>query len=71
MDFAFIDGNHDGNSTINYYNQIAPNLSNEAIIIFDDIMWSINMFKAWNKIRKDSRVSLSINIFRLGICIIK
>jgi predicted O-methyltransferase YrrM len=66
-DMAFIDGNHREESTIRYFNLIAEKCHNDSVIIFDDIRWSKGMIDAWNIIKDDSRVTLSVDLFRTGI----
>jgi predicted O-methyltransferase YrrM len=68
VDLAFIDGHHDKNATIKYYNMIRPYLSKNAIIIFDDISWSEGMKEAWNEISKDKNIAKYENLDKLGIC---
>lgn len=69
LDFIFIDGHHEEDATLNYFNQILPYLSDEAIFIFDDISWSRGMSRAWNTIRRDRNLKVSIDLFSVGICI--
>lgn len=70
VDYVFIDGHHDEVATINYFNKIYPFLSEDAIIMFDDINWSKGMKKAWNTIKRDKRIKFTIDLYKLGICIV-
>jgi predicted O-methyltransferase YrrM len=70
IDFAFIDGHHDENATIKYFEMFYNNLSQKAILIFDDINWSKGMRKAWIKIKKDKRIEFTISNYFRGICYI-
>ena len=63
----FIDGNHRYEATLNYFNQLLSSNNTELIIIFDDIHWSKAMEEAWQKIINHEKVSLSIDLFELGI----
>lgn len=50
------------------YFEYALNHSTEnAFIVFDDIHWSEEMEEAWEIIRQDERINLSMDLFRLGI----
>jgi predicted O-methyltransferase YrrM len=69
FDFVFIDGNHDENATIKYFNQIYPYLSEKAIVIFDDISWSQGMKNAWDTIQNDKKVNYAFNLHNIGICL--
>jgi hypothetical protein len=40
----------------------------QAVFIFDDIHWSPGMQAAWDIIRSDSRVQVSIDLYGMGIC---
>lgn len=70
IDFFFNDGHHDHNAVIQYFNAALPHLSDQAVIVFDDISWSPGMRKAWNEIEKDKRVSVSIDLQTIGIALI-
>ncbi len=71
IDFAFIDGHHDGTATLQYFEQIFPFLSNNAILIFDDIHWSKGMNEVWKKIQNDKRIPLASDISQVGICFVE
>lgn len=64
---VIIDGNHQYEPTMRYFNQVAEVQQNDTFIVFDDIHWSEEMEKAWNEIIQDERVSLSIDLFFQGI----
>lgn len=70
IDFFFNDGHHDHDAVIRYFNESLPHLSDEAIIIFDDISWSSGMRKAWTEIENDERVRASINLQTIGIVLV-
>ncbi len=71
LDFAFIDGNHKKTAVIEYYEQILPFVHTETMLIFDDIHWSGGMEEAWELIRNDCRVKVTIDLFFLGIVFFK
>ncbi|MBR9917890.1 class I SAM-dependent methyltransferase [bacterium] len=62
----FIDGHHQLEATLQYFEQILPFTSSDTIIIFDDIHWSPDMVKAWNKIIDREEVRCSIDLYFLG-----
>jgi len=68
VDYVFIDGHHDEQATIAYFEMLLPHLSPEAILVFDDISWSDGMRRAWEKVRKHPAVSFSVDLKMLGIC---
>lgn len=69
FDYAFIDGHHDMEATILYFDMIKPFLANNAIVIFDDINWSNGMQKAWQTIITDKKVSAVFDFYKLGIIV--
>lgn len=66
FDFVFIDGHHDEEATLNYFNQILNNVSTESVVLIDDINWSQGMINAWRKIKSHEKVTLSIDVFEMG-----
>ncbi len=67
LDFVFFDGNHRREPTLDYYNRCAELAHEGTVFIFDDIHWSPGMEDAWNTIKKDERVSVSLDIFWFGL----
>ncbi len=67
IDFAFIDGNHRKQPTLNYFTQLLNFTTPSSILIFDDIHWSNEMEEAWAEIKKHEAVSLSIDLFFIGL----
>lgn len=70
IDFFFNDGHHDHDAVIQYFNEAMPYLSNEAVMVFDDISWSPGMRKAWTEIEDDERVTVSIDLDAIGIALV-
>jgi predicted O-methyltransferase YrrM len=70
IDFFFNDGHHDHDAVIQYFNESLSYLSDEAVVVFDDISWSPGMSKAWSEIEDDERVSASIDLQTIGIVIV-
>lgn len=71
FDLIFIDGHHDGAATLDYLNALLPFASNETFIILDDIRWSASMFQAWQELVNDSRFHVTIDLFRMGIVLLR
>jgi len=70
FDFVFIDGHHDRQATIDYFNLLLPFAHPNALFIFDDIRWSDGMIAAWDSVRHNERVQSSVGLKQLGICVI-
>jgi predicted O-methyltransferase YrrM len=64
----FIDGNHRKEPVVRYFNRLAQLSDNKTVIIIDDINYSKEMTEAWKEIKLNEKVSVSIDIFRMGIC---
>ena len=67
IDLAFIDGNHRKVPTLEYFRQLAAHAGPGTILVFDDIHWSREMEEAWALIQQDPAVTLSIDLFFIGI----
>jgi predicted O-methyltransferase YrrM len=67
VDFAFIDGNHLYKPTLAYFEALLDVVEDHSILVFDDIHWSKEMEEAWVQISGHPRVTLSIDLFFIGI----
>jgi len=70
LDYVYLDGNHKLEPTLKYFNMCLEKAHNETVFIVDDINWSDEMKTAWNTIRNHSRVTISIDVFMMGIVFI-
>ena len=71
FDYILMDGNHRFLPTIDYFERLLPRMNPGAILILDDINWSMEMEKAWREIAKRPEVTVSLDLFFLGICFIQ
>ena len=67
VDFAFIDGNHAYKPTMAYFEALLDVVEDHSILVFDDIHWSKEMEAAWAQISAHPRVTLSIDLFFIGV----
>lgn len=67
LDLVFFDGNHRREPTLRYFKSCLKKVNNNSIFIFDDIHWSKEMHQAWNEIIQHPSITISIDIFRMGI----
>jgi xanthine dehydrogenase molybdopterin-binding subunit B len=44
---------------------------NDTVFVFDDIHWSVSMQKAWDEIIDHDRVTVSVDIFRMGMVFLR
>ncbi len=63
----FFDGNHRKEPTLRYFEQCIHFSNENSIFVFDDIHWSKGMESAWEYIKNDRRVSITIDLFWFGI----
>lgn len=71
LDFVYFDGNHKRNPTLSYFDKCLDLSTEDSIFVFDDIYWSIEMKNAWKEIKKNPKVTLSIDLFQFGIVFFK
>ncbi len=71
VDLAFIDGNHRKEPTLQYFQSLLAKTNEQSILIFDDIHWSQEMEAAWEQIKLHPRVTLSIDLFFIGLVFFK
>ncbi len=71
FDLIFMDGNHRYEPTLTYWNQLLPFTHRDSVIIVDDIHWSREMENAWEWIQQQPQVSLTIDLFFVGLVFFK
>jgi predicted O-methyltransferase YrrM len=67
IDFAFVDGNHRKQPTLQYFQQLLAHSTGTTILVFDDIHWSREMEEAWLVIQDHPAVTVTIDLFFIGI----
>jgi predicted O-methyltransferase YrrM len=70
VDYAFVDGHHDEHATVRYFEKLLPHLSQQAVMLFDDIAWSPGMRRAWQRVSSDPRVDVSLDFISMGVCLV-
>lgn len=63
----YFDGNHSKKATLEYFELLLPTITNETVWIFDDIHWSVQMEEAWEIIKSNPKVTVSIDTFQWGL----
>jgi hypothetical protein len=71
LDFAFIDGHHAAEPTLDYFDQCLAKAHNDTVFIFDDIHWSTGMEEAWVAIKAHPKVTVTIDLFHFGIVFLR
>ncbi len=67
VDFAYIDANHRYAPTVAYFEQVLAKTNEHSIVVIDDIYWSSDMQRAWQHIRQHPAVTLTIDLFDVGL----
>lgn len=67
LDFVYIDGNHTKEATLRYFEWCLPKVHEGSLLIFDDIYWSQGMKQAWQEIKSHPSVSVTIDLFFIGL----
>lgn len=70
VDLAFVDGNHRKQPTLDYFTKLLNHSTTSTILIFDDIHWSEEMEAAWSVIQQHPTVTLTIDLFFIGLVFI-
>lgn len=69
VDLAFIDGQHQYQPTLDFFNAIYEHTTPTALLIFDDIEWSDGMKDAWKVIKVDKRIAISTSFAGVGFTV--
>jgi predicted O-methyltransferase YrrM len=64
---VFIDGDHRKEPVLKYFYKITEISDDQSVIVIDDIHSSTEMTEAWEEIKKFSMVTLTVDIFRMGL----
>lgn len=67
FDLIYFDGNHQKEATLHYFERLLPTIGNDTIWIFDDIHWSADMESAWEIIKQNPKVTVTIDTFQWGL----
>jgi predicted O-methyltransferase YrrM len=71
IDYAFFDGNHQKIPTLEYFEKSLEKAHDQTLFIFDDIHWSDEMEEAWETIKEHPRVTVTIDLFFIGLVFFK
>lgn len=71
LDFVFVDGNHQKDATLKYFEWCLPKSHEHTLLIFDDIYWSEGMKEAWEVIKAHPQVTVTIDLFWIGLVYFK
>jgi predicted O-methyltransferase YrrM len=67
LDFVFVDGNHQKEATLKYFEWCLPKVHDDTLLIFDDIYRSEGMKEAWAQIKAHPQVTVTVDLFWIGL----
>jgi predicted O-methyltransferase YrrM len=67
VDLAIIDANHRQAALKEYANAILTYLADRGVLVVDDIHWSSGMAQAWDELKMDDRIRMTVDLYRMGI----
>jgi predicted O-methyltransferase YrrM len=71
LDFVYVDGNHQKDATLRYFEWCLPKVHENTLLIFDDIYWSEGMKEAWAAIKAHPEVTVTVDLFWIGLVFFK
>jgi len=69
FDCVYIDGQHEKEATIYYQERVKPLLTDQAVIIHDDIYFSNGMHEAWHEVSSQKEITQAMDLFWVGVCL--
>jgi predicted O-methyltransferase YrrM len=67
VDFVFFDGNHRYEPTLRYFEQCLAKAHENSVFVLDDIHWSAEMEQAWEAIKANPTVTVTVDLFYVGL----
>lgn len=67
VDLVYLDGDHAYEAVMDNFIRISEHIPHNGVFILDDIRWSKGMKKAWLEVAAHPKVTLAVDLFRLGM----
>ncbi|MFN7116974.1 MAG: O-methyltransferase [Saprospiraceae bacterium] len=67
LDFLFLDGDHREAATWAYFEACLKVAHDNSVFVIADIHWSEEMERVWQRLQAHPRVTLSVDLFHLGL----
>ena len=67
LDFVHFAGNHSKQATLNHFSQCLEKANGNSVFVFDNIYQSSEMKAAWEEIKNNDRVRVTVDLFCMGI----
>jgi len=67
FDFVFFNGNHTKKATLDYFKLCLSSIHNNSFFLFNNIYRNLEMKQAWEEIKKNPSVTITIDTYQWGI----
>jgi len=67
FDFVFFNGNHTKKATLDYFKLSLSSIHNNSFFLFSNIYRNFEMKQAWEEIKKNPSVTITIDTYQWGI----
>lgn len=71
LDFVFVGSNHQKDTALKYFAWCLPKVHDATLLVFEDIYWSEEMKQAWSQIKAHPQVTVTIDLFWIGLVYFK
>ncbi len=66
---VYIDGEHTRTARLHYLDRVLPHLDPGALVVFDDIHLSDELWQAWGESQQRAGIAAAVNLGRFGVCV--
>jgi predicted O-methyltransferase YrrM len=70
IDLAYVDGHHDGPSTVRYVEVMRAHLRHGSLVVLDDIRLWREMWQAWRQLASSPGISAAVDTGRFGVLVV-
>ena len=67
LNLVFVDANHSYEATMRYVDFLLPRMTEQGILVIDDIHHSPEMERAWRELKQDKRVTTTMDVWHAGL----
>lgn len=71
LDLVYINGDHQKEATLNYFEWCLPKVHDNTLLIFNDIYRCKGMKEAWKQIKASPKATVTIDLFWMGLVYFK
>lgn len=67
LDFVFVEGSHQKEAILKYFDWCLPKVHEGTLLVFDDIYRNEGMKEAWAEIKAHPKVTVTVDLFWIGL----